>query len=329
MELSQPFIRLPFRFDSDQLQRELGELNENAWMAHPSRMQGNAAVPLVSHQGKDNDDFAGQMLPTKHLLSCQYIQQVIANFDEVIARSRLMRLAPGAEVSKHVDFNYHWYSRVRIHIPITTNPGVTFYCGDAQTHMRSGECWIFDSWRPHRVTNESDQMRVHLVVDTTGSSKFWQLVETMAQHAPSFDEPDFIEQIETIAFDPHRSVKIQTEQYNVAPVMSPGEMEAIAKELILDISQNPDNDTKVIKRYQNLLTSLCKDWRQNWLRFGYETKGLANYQNILERTAKQLSPNPRELVTSSNDVGIRPIIMQRILRAALNPDQLPRFKQSD
>jgi len=79
---------------------------------------------------------------------------------------RLMRLNAGCEVSPHVDFNYHWYSRVRIHIPIVTNPQVIFYCGDQQIHMQAGECWIFDSWRRHKVINSSDQDRVHLVIDT-------------------------------------------------------------------------------------------------------------------------------------------------------------------
>ncbi len=326
MELDHPFIKLPFQFDLSQLELELDSLNEDAWMAHPSRMQGNAAVPLVSHEGGDNDDFAGRMLATPHLDRCVYIKQVMASFNEVIARSRLMRLAPGAEVNAHVDFNYHWYSRVRIHIPITTNPGVTFYCGGEQQYMQAGDCWIFDSWRRHRVVNNSDQSRVHLVIDTTGSSRFWQLVSSMNEFAPDFNQAAFQAQISKLEFDRDAKPQLKTEQYNVAPVMSPGEMEAIAKELMNDMHANPNNPADKIEFFERLLMELCKDWRQLWLQYGYEKAGLKHYQQLLEHIARRLPANPRELVTSNNDVGIRPIIMQRILRAALNPGELVRFK---
>ena len=46
---------------------------------------------------------------------------------------------------------------------------------------------------------------------------------------------------------------------------------------------------------------------------------------VLERTAGQLLPNPRVLVTASNKVGINPIINQRILAAALRPRRVAEF----
>ena len=122
MELSQPFIQLPFRFDVQRLQYELSQFQQSDWMEHPSGLVGNLAIPLISANGTDNNDFNGRMLPTGHLQRCDYIQQVMAGFGETLARSRLMRLDAGAEVTAHVDFNYHWYSRVRIHIPIVTKP---------------------------------------------------------------------------------------------------------------------------------------------------------------------------------------------------------------
>ncbi|MBL4673207.1 MAG: aspartyl/asparaginyl beta-hydroxylase domain-containing protein [Arenicella sp.] len=179
MKLDQPFIRLPFRFDVDRLKSELDQLEGQHWMAHPNRIRGNAAIALVSRNGENNDDFIGHMKVTPHLQRCDYMQQVMASFGEVLARSRLMRLAAKSEVSEHVDFNYHWYSRVRIHIPITTNPDVLFYCGDEKINMRAGECWIFDSWRRHKVVNNSSENRVHLVIDTSGSSRFWRMLRRM------------------------------------------------------------------------------------------------------------------------------------------------------
>ena len=68
-----------------------------------------------------------------------------------VGRTRLMRLAGMAEVKRHVDQGYYWAERVRIHVPIVTQPTVRFECGGQVVNMAAGECWIFDTWRQHRV----------------------------------------------------------------------------------------------------------------------------------------------------------------------------------
>ena len=325
MELSHPFIRLPFSFDANRLKQELAVFEDSVWMEHPNRINGNSAIPLISLNGEDNNDFSGQMQATPHLDRCEYVQQVMASFGEVLARSRFMKLAAGEEVTEHVDFNYHWYDRVRIHIPITTYPEVQFYCGDEQVNMRAGECWIFDSWRRHKVVNNSQFDRTHLVIDTAGSSSFWNLVDKMQAYSADFRSTDFESNLQHVAYAKGQPHEFNLEKYNVAPVMAPGELEAIANELIDDVAANPDNNPALVQEYRQLLRSLAKDWRETWLLFGFEHAGIEHYRKLLNRTVKQLRPNSRALVTASNDVGINPIIMQRILRAALNVEQLERI----
>lgn len=325
MELSHPFIRLPFSLDANRLKQELAVFEDSVWMEHPNRISGNSAIPLISLNGEDNNDFSGQMQATPHLGRCEYVQQVMASFGEVLARSRFMKLAAGEEVTEHVDFNYHWYDRVRIHIPVTTYPEVQFYCGDAHVNMRAGECWIFDSWRRHKVVNNSQFDRTHLVIDTAGSSRFWNLVERMQTYSSDFRSAEFESNLQHIAYSKGQTSTLNFEKYNLAPVMAPGELEAIANELINDVASNPDNNPALVQEYRQLLRNLAKDWREIWLLFGFEQAGIDHYRKLLNRTVKQLRPNPRALVTASNDVGINPIIMQRILRAALNVDQLERI----
>ena len=98
MELDRPFLRLPYDFDAARLNEEVQALSESTWLPHPSGLEGNSAVPLVSINGELKDGFDGQMAPTPHLLDAPYLLQVVASFNEVVARSRLMRLAPGAVV---------------------------------------------------------------------------------------------------------------------------------------------------------------------------------------------------------------------------------------
>ena len=108
-----------------------------------------------------------------------------------------MRLSGQAEVTPHVDVNYYWRERVRVHVPIVTQPTVRFTCGDAQINMRAGECWIFDTWRMHNVVNDHALPRIHLVADTVGGMGFWQLVARARPHTrvsadwqPVFVAPD-------------------------------------------------------------------------------------------------------------------------------------------
>jgi hypothetical protein len=325
MKLAQPFVRLPYQFDALQLASEIIELSDDAWMEHPSKLVGNLAIPLISLNGQRNNDFDGPMAATPELLSCDYMQQVMGSFAEVLARSRLMRLDAGAQVSEHVDFNYHWYSRVRIHIPIVTNPQVIFHCGDQAIHMRAGECWIFDSWRRHKVINASDKDRVHLVIDTSGSSRFWQTVREMESFGIQDNTAQLQDKIISFPYKPGQQTSIKTERYNIAPVMAPGEFEAIANELVYDIESNSNNDSQLSTKYKNLLINLAKDWRENWHLHGYEEAGWLKYRELLGRAASQLDPNPRALINGSNQVGLNPIIMQRLIHAALNVEQMGAY----
>ena len=178
MRLDLPFTRLPLRFDHLALAAEVARVPEEVWQAHPSGFPGNDALLLVSQEGDPEDDATyGRMRPTPVLAQLPYIRQVLAGLEAVIGRTRLMRIAPAAEASPHIDTAYYWWDRARVHVPIETNPGVEFHCGDEHIHMAAGECWVFDTWRTHRVTNPGPVARIHLVVDTVGSHAFWDLVE--------------------------------------------------------------------------------------------------------------------------------------------------------
>ncbi len=311
MRLPLPFVQLPFTFDVERLASEVQALPDSAWMDHPSGLVGNSAAALISHGGTENDDFAGRMVPTHHLESSPYLRQVLASFDEVIGRSRLMKLAVGSEVSLHVDFNYHWYSRLRIHIPVITNAEVMFQCGDRELHMQAGESWIFDSWRWHRVVNAGAEDRIHLVIDLSGSSRFWQMV---AASVASGGRP---ETLQLISFDPEREVTPRTENFNVTPVMAPGEVDAIVRELIDDFSRCDTNPALLVSQYRQLLEDFCRDWRELWYIYGVQPEGWKHYRVLLNATQKQLHPERRALLTASNGVGVNPVIVQRLLRAAL------------
>ena len=318
MELEQPFLKLPFVFETAVLASDVERVLPEHWLPHPSGLPGNTAVPLVAINGEPRDGFDGQMAATQVLKDSPYLMQVVSSFGEVVARSRLMRLAPGAEVQEHVDFNYHWYSRVRIHVPIITEPTVRFFCGQEEVHMAAGEAWLFDSWRRHRVVNGSASDRIHLVIDIAGSARFWRMVRSVQRDVN-------LGELKRVTFDQNLTPTLMTERFPAAPVMAPGEMSAIVTELMADCAANPDNDRAVLEYYHDLLFDLVHDWRNHWSLYGFMAGGFGGYEMLLKQAQGALKPDPRVLVTQSNKVGINPIINQRLLAAALRPSRAKEF----
>jgi LPS sulfotransferase NodH len=315
--LPQPFIRLPLQFDAERLQEEVAALPASAWAMHPNEIEGNSSVRLISVDGGENDDVNGVMMPTAHLHNSPYIRQLLAGFAVVWGRSRLMRLAPGAEVPQHSDINYHWFSRVRLHIPVITRPAVRFYCDEQDVHMAAGEAWLFDNWRPHRVINPTSQERIHLVADTSGTAAFWQF-------ALSALGPGQREQLR--AYQPGLESALLTERTLLRPVMSPAEVEFLLLDLRAELAtpaSSPEQPARIAHLHA-VLEGFCKDWRQLYLLHGEEPSGWNDFTRLrdgLREIARDLADG---LITRSNRVGAFKVLEGRVLRAALSlPESAP------
>jgi hypothetical protein len=306
MKLARPFVRLPLQFDAQRLAEEVAALPADAWARHPTGFAGNSAARLISVGGGENDAVAGAMAPTPHLRASPYLQQVLASFGVVWSRSRLMKLAPGATVPQHADVNYHWFTRVRIHVPVLTRPSVLFYCDDEVVHMKPGEAWIFDNWRLHRVENGSDQARVHLVADTTGSAGFWQLVE-----AGMAGQPD-----RRLAYQPGAAAPLMFERHNVFRVMPPAEMEHLlfdfARELAERDATAGAGTSPAVQRLRGLVAAFCYDWRQLWSLYGDGDEGLPAYRGALSALRQQAAALGQGLCMRANRLDATKVLRARV-----------------
>ena len=312
MKLPTPFIKLPFRFDVARLQQEVAAFPEEAWVRHPNNLDGNSALRLITVGGGENDDVAGPMAMTPHLQSSPYLQQVLAHFGVVWSRSRLMRLGPGATVPMHTDINYHWHHRVRLHIPVVTRPEVAFHCDDQVVHMAEGDSWIFDNWRPHKVENNSDVTRIHLVADTTGNARFWD----MAHAAASQDLP-----VQTVPFQPGARVGIATEQHNVYRVMPPSEVDDLLRDLFEESNSLKAGDAGAaeMQALQRVFYGFRQDWRQMWSLFADGDRGVPHYRKRLELLLHQVQALGDDLRVRSNQMPVLRVVGQRIGTYAVNP----------
>lgn len=313
MKLEAPFIKLPFRFDAARLQEEVAALPAEAWVRHPNNLDGNSALRLITVGGGENDDVAGAMAMTPHLKASPYLQQVLAHFGVVWSRSRLMKLGPGATVPLHTDINYHWFHRVRMHVPIVTTPDVKFFCGDQVVHMAQGDAWIFDNWRTHKVENGSDIERIHLVADTTGNSRFWDMAHAAATQTI---EP------QTIPYQPGARVGIATEQHNIYRVMPPSEVDDLLRDLVEETASLKAGDAgrAQFAAYERVIYGFRQDWRQLWSLFADSDRGVPHYRKRLEMLLQQVQALGDELRVRSNQMPVLRVIGQRIGTYAVNPE---------
>ncbi len=317
MRLAKPFYRLPVRFDAERLRAEVAALPPTAWADHPNEIEGNSSVRLISANGGENDDVNGVMLPTPHLQQCPYMLQVLASFGVVWSRSRLMRLQPHAIVPEHADINYHWFNRVRLHIPVLTRPEVQFHCGDQVVHMAAGEAWVFDNWRRHRVDNPTDDIRIHLVADTSGTSSFWQFVAQSDQ--PGVQQRQF-------NYDAARTVSLLTERAGARPVMLPAEVDLLSLDLRNELAASADTpQTRAqLGRYHALLDGFCRDWRQLYLLYGESEAGTGEYERLREALRNASRTHGEGLSMRTNSVAVHAVLEGRLLRHLLNfPSQPP------
>ena len=309
MRLKQPFLKLPIRFDAETLAEEVLGLPGSAWTPHPTGFVGNEAVRLVTPGGDPTDEIQGPMGPTPQLEQCPYIQQIMADIGAVWGRSRLMGLAPGRDVPPHVDTNYYWRTHLRIHIPVITNPGVLFTCGDETVHMAAGECWAFDSFRWHKVENRGIERRVHLVLDTVGGGILPELIRG-AEHGPG--EPRLLGPGERT-----RPV-LAFEKVNSPSVMSPWEMRCHLAFLTGQTLPHP-----LLDPVKERMERFIDQWAAAWAQFG-EENSQPGYGQLLQQVRVDLAALGGDEIKLSNQWPLYHMLDQMIFQMALaRPSGLP------
>lgn len=282
MKLAVPFIQLPVQFDAALLADEMRALGEAAWRPHPQKFAGNFALPLISVEGDpDSDSVAGPMRPTPYLDACPGMRDVLAQLGAVWGRTRLMKLDPHAEVALHADTNYYWCERVRVHVPILTQPDVRFMCGEAEVNMAPGECWIFDTWRPHKVVHANGHERVHLVADTVGSERFWELANqgrVPARDAANW-RPTQLQGADSSAGE------LMLESCNVPTVMTPWEMRHHLSFLLSEALPHPR-----LRVLEQAVGQFLAAWQALWAEFGESSEGWRHYRAELETFVTAVQP---------------------------------------
>ena len=83
----------------------------------------------------------------------------------VFPRVMFARMSPGGVIHPHIDANPAAKWPHKIHVPLSTNPGVVSFFGGAERYFPAGEAVEVDNLGPHWVRNDGDTDRVHLIFE--------------------------------------------------------------------------------------------------------------------------------------------------------------------
>jgi len=205
-ELDGPALaRLPLEFDAAQLLAEV-EAQEPGWQQHYSsynKRKSWTAVSLRSYGG----DWQQIVKPAEmsrawkaeHPEARRWKPQPTELWDQLpecaraagalgtpLERVRLMRLAPGGELSRHADITDKDAGTAlgrtaRLHLPLHVPAECTTTTwqvdGPTISRLEPGAVWYLDTRKPHAVWNRAAEARTHLVVDAVVSRELQRLLQ--------------------------------------------------------------------------------------------------------------------------------------------------------
>lgn len=241
------------------------------------------------------------MAPTEHLNNCPYIREIMTDLGAVWGRSRLMGLAPSADVPEHVDVGYYWRTHLRIHIPIVTTPKVLFTCDGTTVHMAAGECWAFDSFCLHNVRNAGADKRIHLVLDTVGGEKLWDLMTEAREGGDALKVDRGSVPVDALAY----------ERNNAPEIMSAWEVRCHIDFLV---GQTPE--VASLEAVVARINKFASAWAALWAQYGVSQEGLPHYSRLIETVRNDLKRLGAERILLGNNVPLYRAIDELVFMVA-------------
>jgi hypothetical protein len=165
-------VRLPRTYDVEFLQRDLNTLQEVRRAPQPGPYHKGewTGIALYSMGGKQSTfpSAAGtdHYQETEELQLAPYFKQILDELKCPKEVVRILFLPPEGHIKDHFDFHTSFqFGLLRLHIPIVTHPDVAFFIDGQRMNWNAGELWYGDFSKVHSVKNDSQVVRVHMVID--------------------------------------------------------------------------------------------------------------------------------------------------------------------
>jgi hypothetical protein len=165
-------VRLPRTYDVDLLVRDLRVLSDVPTAPQPGPYHKGewTGIALYSMGGKDSvfpsSPGMDRYQETENLRRTPYFRKILDELECPKEVVRILFLPPGGHIKNHFDFHTSFqFGLLRLHIPVLTHPDVAFIIDGQRMNWNAGELWYGDFSRVHSVKNDSQIVRVHIVID--------------------------------------------------------------------------------------------------------------------------------------------------------------------
>jgi len=148
------------------------------------QLLGEDMSHTAPEQGRFYPDFAPLLEPI--------LSQLTGHFGShgTFVRILFAKLLPYSEIRPHVDKGYSLINCNRVHVPIVTNKQVTVFVGGESLHMKEGEMWEINNATVHAVKNDSNEDRIHLIMDWTPTETLLKEKKPFRRDLPLFYRPE-------------------------------------------------------------------------------------------------------------------------------------------
>lgn len=149
--------------------REAAHLDED-WTCEYGEYQsgGWKTLSLYNQTGNPRDTVIedGPGMETRLLKKMPETQKFLRHLGLEIMSVRIARLEPKAFLWEHRDYaELNDRQRLRLHVPLITNPSCHLIIGGQAVHMTAGHIWMLNPTERHGVCNLGHQSRYHLLLD--------------------------------------------------------------------------------------------------------------------------------------------------------------------
>ena len=140
-------------------QRETSAITLRSHAAQASIDSRVRRAKPIAYRGKPSDVAA--RLP----LISGYVDELCRSMDGKMGRAVMTNLRPHGTIHPHTDDGLYWLLRDRYHLVLKSVAGSHFKAGGEEVRMQTGELWWFDPTVLHEAFNDSDEERIHVIVD--------------------------------------------------------------------------------------------------------------------------------------------------------------------
>jgi Aspartyl/Asparaginyl beta-hydroxylase len=131
----------------------------------------------VGYRGRPSD--MASRLP----VASAFVDQLVRDMNGTMGRAVMTNLRPQGVIYRHTDDGLYWLLRDRYHLVLKSVNGSHFIAGGEEVRMQQGELWWFDPTVPHEAFNDSDDERIHIIVDVK-SPQSMKTFRNRLRHSP-------------------------------------------------------------------------------------------------------------------------------------------------